>query len=102
MNAIFTELRANLKEAERKLHNAKLDLLGSELNCAHVWSVTDASESIPGYTVPGTMGVDHRRSFFVPASTITKWKRTCTNCGREEITQKSKILFTQVTEQPIF
>ena len=41
--------------------------------------------TIPGDR-PGTMGVDWRGPVHVPSSTKDQWTRTCTECGKEEVT----------------
>jgi len=39
---------------------------------------------------PGTMGVDHCGPIDVPPRTEERWKRTCTICGKVEITKQTK------------
>ena len=80
------ELEAKVRELERIIKN-----------CKHVWSEPKyVPEHHEAYTIPGdppgTMGSDWRGPCEVPARTIKKWVRRCSECGTEQVTEKTELV----------
>ena len=70
-------------------------LASLEKDCIHFWADTEyIPDYTPGHTIdgdaPGTMGVEHRDSYFVSAKTTKKWSRKCTLCGVIQVTTSTK------------
>jgi hypothetical protein len=90
--------------AEGDLKGCKAELASIERQCTHRWSEPAYTpERREAYTIPGdppgTMGVDWRPACHVPAETIKKWTRTCQECGKVEVTERTT---TEKTEHPAF
>jgi hypothetical protein len=78
--------------AERKAKALREQLNAARRACRHSWGeVKYVPEYHEGYTIPGdppgTMGVDWRGPFYVPATTTRRWERTCAACGLAQRTE---------------
>lgn len=83
------------EEAASKVGKLKSQLFLIQNCCRHQWGKTEMKQhTTPGYQTegdaPGTMGVDWRGPQYVPPDTKTWWVRTCTECGLEQKTERSK------------
>ncbi len=98
LRAAIADLRAQAALKESILERAYTQ-------CKHDWNTVPAHVYHKGYTIegdaPGTMGVDWRGPYHVPARTEKRWKRTCRTCGKEEFTSVANVQ-TSVTETPRF
>lgn len=97
-------IRSAVAHAEFQLSSARSALSNLEARCSHEWGQVVSDPIIrKGYTepgdAPGTMGIDHRSSFYVPEQVTPRWTRTCNLCGKvEETTATDK----QVSLTPRF
>ena len=99
-------LRFNIKKLKADLEAAKRKLDRVERDCGHEgnWGKEEYTpEHRSGYTIPGdapgTMGVDRRGPTHVPAETIKRWERKCSQCGKVQVTD-SVNKATEVKETP--
>ena len=89
------QLRISIAQRNSRLEIQRSQLARLEKDCIHFWVDTKyIPDYTPGHTIdgdaPGTMGVDHRDSYFVPAKTTKKWSRKCTLCGVIQVTTSTK------------
>lgn len=96
--------RNRIAALKRDLASAEANLSNLEHTCRHEFGAVVSDPIIrPGYTepgdAPGTMGIDHRSSFYVPEERTPRWIRTCRLCGKVEETRETT---KTVTETPSF
>ena len=96
--------RNRIVTLERELASAKANLSHLEFACSHAFGSPVSDPIIrKGYTepgdAPGTMGIDHRSSFYVPEERTPRWTRTCGLCGKVEETRETT---KEVSESPTF
>lgn len=103
-------IQAEISSKEKEFINFQITLDGLKAQlasiykqCNHNWAAKYTPEYKVGYTVPGdplgTMGIDRRPDMHVPAETIQKWTRICSNCGKVETTTRKK---SKESYEPIF
>lgn len=98
-------IRKKITDLQENLEWARNELKFIEDTCSHSWPKKPeyTPEYQKAYTVPGdppgTMGVDWRGPVHVPAKTIKRWRRKCIICGKVEITERTKEIFS---EEPSF
>jgi hypothetical protein len=97
-------VREHIVKLEGDLKGCKAELASIERQCRHRWSEPKYTpEHREGYRIAGdpvgTMGVDWRGPMDVPPQTIKKWTRTCQECGKVEVTERTT---TEKTEHPAF
>lgn len=89
------ELRATVRAAEAHLETSRQRLADYERSCPHRWTepVYDPIRIPGGHDPgdpPGTMGVDRRLPCSWGPTEKPRWRRTCTECGKVEYTERSK------------
>lgn len=96
-----SRLRREIKDHSRAIENAQNSLESIERTCTHKWT---ANEQI---TVPALRevlddsrstrhGSDFDQGYRIEKYQKRAWRRSCTICGKEEITDKTKSISTQV------
>lgn len=82
MNDNARRTRAALDAAKQNYESAQRAVDFLERSCRHEFGAVVSDPIVrPGYTepgdAPGTMGIDHRSSFYVPEQRTPRWTRTC-------------------------
>ena len=104
MNPEFSLLRHDVKLAEARLKEVEGELARRIRACDHEWlepkydPIVQGGYQHPG-DPPGTMGVDHIPSYWVPRTESPRWTRECRKCGWTNTTTQSD---EKVTRSPRF
>lgn len=98
MKSEIDTLRREADAAERKAKALREQLDAAQRACRHSWAeVKYVPEYHEGYTIPGdppgTMGIDWRGPFHVPATNTRRWERTCETCGLTQRTERTTRVF---------
>lgn len=106
MTYTASNIRNKIFRLEKELQAARQELENLECRCAHQWEATvyDPIVTPGGYDPgdpPGTMGVDRRLPSYYSGSETPRWRRTCSVCGKTEITTRTDE-HTTVTKTPRF
>jgi hypothetical protein len=106
MNQQAEQTRRKLKAALEEYNKAKEELGRLERDCVHNWTKpVKEVEHIAGYTdpgdPPGTMGVDRRLPSYYPSRNIVRFRRTCSICGKEQVTDRTQTV-NHPEEVPLF
>jgi hypothetical protein len=95
-------LSDQIKAIKEQINSAQNDLVSKERQletlyrqCNHRWSEPIYTPiRTEGYRTegdpPGTMGIDWRGPMYVPPTTTDRWTRECTECGKQETTERKQ------------
>lgn len=98
------EKRIKIKELEKILNDLNWEVNQETAKCSHDWKVERKRKESGGYMdpgdPPGMYGIDRRLGGYVPYEVTEFWIRTCSKCGKEERTEKTKDVV--VAKEPDF
>ncbi len=97
MDPRISQIRENVRIAQRNLQTYEAQLAQALADCRHAWSAPLYDPIVKeGYSIPA----DYRRSeMYVAREETPRWTRTCRICGKTEHTQRTKEI---VQKQPLF
>lgn len=97
-------LNTKIADLQRELTKSQSELRTLQSSCSHDWTRSEYTPIVTeGYFDPGdpvgTMGIDRRLPHHVPRIEKPKWTRTCSRCGKVEVTEITR---EHVTKTPQF
>ncbi len=104
MGNTHVELERTIARLKEELQGTELSLQGLQSRCPHRWDQVKYTPEIhEGYRdpgdPPGTMGVDWRGPMWVPRQETPRWTRICLDCGKKEVTERTR---DDIKKVPVF